>query len=97
MNGFTNPIEALEHYKTNCTQYGLIISDILMPVMTGFNLLKNIKKIDATISFFLRSAHDIIEVSEIEVIKIDGFIQKLIRIKEFLFTIEKHFIIIPIP
>jgi DNA-binding NtrC family response regulator len=97
VNGFTNPIEALEHYKTNCTQYGLVISDVLMPGMTGFNLLKNIKKIDATISFFLMSAYDIIEVSEIEVIKIDGFIQILIRIKEFLSTIQKHLIIIPIP
>jgi DNA-binding NtrC family response regulator len=50
--GFTNPLEALEHYKTNCNQYGLVISDIRIPGMTGFDLLKNIKNIDATISFF---------------------------------------------
>ena len=50
--GFTNPLKALEHYKTNFARYGLVISDILMPGMSGFDLLKNIKKIDNTISFF---------------------------------------------
>lgn len=94
--GFTNPLDALQHYKTNWDRYGLVISDIRMPEMTGYDLLKNIKKIDATISFFLMSAYDIIEFSEIEGIKIDGFIQKPIRIKELLATIEKHLINIPI-
>ncbi|MGE5633906.1 MAG: response regulator [Deltaproteobacteria bacterium] len=96
VTGFTNPLEALEHYKTNWKRYGLVISDIRMPGMTGFDLLKNFKKIDATISFFLMSAYDVIEFSELEGIKIDGFIQKPIRIKELLSTIEKHLINIPI-
>ena len=42
------------------------------------------------------SEYDIIEFSELEGIKIDGFIQKPIRIKELLSTIEKHLINIPI-
>ncbi len=96
VTGFTNPLEALEHYKTNWNRYGLVISDIRMPGMTGFDLLKNIKKIDATICFFLISAYDTIDFSELEGIKIDGFIQKPIRIKELLSTIEKHLINIQI-
>ena len=96
VTGFTNPLEALEHYKTNWNRYGLVISDMRMPGMTGFDLLKNIKKIDATICFFLMSAYDTIDFSELEGIKIDGFIQKPIRIKELLSTIEKHLINIPI-
>jgi DNA-binding response OmpR family regulator len=67
-----------------------------MPGMSGFDLLKDIKKIDATISFFLMSANDTINFSEIEGIKIDGLIQKPIRIKEFLSIIEKHLINIQI-
>ena len=90
VTGFTNPLEALEHYKTNWNRYGFVISDIRMPGMTGFDLLKNIKKIDKTISFFLMSAYDTINFSELEGIKIDGFIQKPIRIKELLSTIENH-------
>ena len=42
--GFTNPREALEHYKTNCAQYGLVISDIRMPGMTGFDFAKEYQK-----------------------------------------------------
>lgn len=95
VNGFTNPIEALEHYKTNCDQYGLVIADIRMSVMTGFDLLKNIKKIDATISCFLMSAYDTIEFSELEDIKIDGFIKKPIILKVLLSTIEKYLIKYP--
>ncbi|MGZ5491840.1 MAG: response regulator [Nitrososphaeraceae archaeon] len=93
---FTNPLKALEHYKKNFARYGLVIADILMPGMSGFDLLKDIKKIDATISFFLMSANDTINFSEIEGIKIDGFIQKPVRIKEFLSILEKHFISIQI-
>ena len=83
--GFTNPLDALQHYETYRDRYGLVISDTGIPEMTGmtwYDLLKNIKKIDATISFFLMSAYDIIQFSELEGIKIDGFIQKPIRIKE---------------
>jgi DNA-binding NtrC family response regulator len=50
--GFTNPLKALEHCKTSFAQYGLVISDILMPGISRFDLLKDIKKIDATISIF---------------------------------------------
>ena len=86
---FTNPLNALEDYKLNCAQYGLVISDIQMPEMTGFDLLKNIRKINVNISILLMSAYDIIDFSELDGIKIDGFMQKPITIRELLSTIEK--------
>ena len=42
------------------------------------------------------SEDDIIEFSELEGIKIDGFIQKPIRIKVLLSTLEKHLNNIPL-
>jgi hypothetical protein len=38
------------------------------------------------------SAYDVIEFSELDGLKIDGFIQKPIRIKELLSILEKHLI-----
>jgi two-component system, cell cycle response regulator CpdR len=36
--GFTDPLLALEHFRINCKNYMLIISDIRMPRMNGFEL-----------------------------------------------------------
>ena len=83
---FTNSVKALEHYKLNCVQYGLVISDIRMPEMNL--ILRDIRKINVNISILLMSAYDIIDFSELDGIKIDGFMQKPITIR-VLSTIEK--------
>ena len=43
--GFTDPLLALEHFQINSDQYGLVISDLRMPAMNGYEFIKNIKKI----------------------------------------------------
>ena len=53
--GFTNPLKALEDYKENYDQYRMVISDIRMPEMNGFDLVKNVKKINTNISIILIS------------------------------------------
>jgi DNA-binding NtrC family response regulator len=63
--GFTNPLKALEHYKKNYDQYGIVISDIRMPEMDGFDLVKNLKKIDTNISIILMSAYVNIDYSQL--------------------------------
>ena len=62
-----------------------------MPEMNGFDLLKNIKKFNATVSFYLMSAYDTVDFSELQDVKIDEFIQKPIQIKKLLSIIEKNF------
>ena len=88
--GFTNPINALDHYKRNYDQYGLVISDIQMPEMNGFDLVKNLKKIDTNILIILMSAYDTIDYSQLNGITINEFLQKPIKIIELLSTVEKH-------
>ncbi len=94
--GFTNPLEALEHYKKNYDQYGMVISDISMPEMNGFDLVKNLKRIDTNILIILMSAYVNIDYSQLNDITINAFIQKPIQIKELLSTVEKHLINIKI-
>jgi DNA-binding response OmpR family regulator len=48
--GFTDPILALEHFKLNSKDYGLVISDIRMPAMNGFEFIRKVKEIDSSSS-----------------------------------------------
>jgi DNA-binding NtrC family response regulator len=41
--GFTDPVVALNHFQMNSEQYRLVISDIRMPVINGYQFIKKIK------------------------------------------------------
>jgi DNA-binding response OmpR family regulator len=43
---FSNPKEALDEFSKNSKKYDLLILDLMLPFMDGFDLLKEIKKID---------------------------------------------------
>ena len=43
---FTDPLVALENFRGEAGQYDIIILDIKMPNMNGFELYRQIKKID---------------------------------------------------
>jgi DNA-binding NtrC family response regulator len=88
--GFTNPLKALEDYQKNYDQYGMVISDIRMPQMNGFDLVKNVKKINTNISIILMSAYENIDYSQLNDITINEVIQKPIKIMELLFKVEKY-------
>ena len=40
VSAFTDPIRALEDFKTNCKNCSLILSDIRMPGMNGYELIR---------------------------------------------------------
>jgi CheY-like chemotaxis protein len=42
---FTSPIEALEHFKLNYNNFALVLSDIGMPGMTGFEFIRRVRQI----------------------------------------------------
>ena len=90
---FTDPLLALEHLKTNSKSYGLVLVDIRMPAMNGFELVKKIKSMHPTIKILLMSAFEFndIELSKaLTSIKIDGYVQKPVSTKELINIIEKH-------
>ncbi len=54
---FCNPIDALEEYRKNSSQYYLAILDLGLPQMDGFDLLKKLKEIK-TIPIIISTARD---------------------------------------
>jgi DNA-binding NtrC family response regulator len=90
---FTDPLLALEHLKTNSESYGLVLADVRMPAMNGFELVKKIKSMHPTIKLLLMSAFEFNDRDLSKVltsIKIDGYIQKPVSTKQLINIIEKH-------
>ena len=56
---FTEPQLALEHFKTNKDFYALVISDLRMPVINGFQLLKTVKDLNPEVRTVLITAFDV--------------------------------------
>jgi DNA-binding NtrC family response regulator len=89
---FTDPGSTSQHFKINAAIYGLIMSDIKMPRMDGFEFVSNVKKIRPDIKVFLMSQIRDIEYSNFlpPTTKIDEFIQKPISIEMLDTIIKKH-------
>jgi two-component system, cell cycle response regulator CpdR len=79
---FTEPQLALEHFKTNKNSYALVISDLRMPVINGFQLLKTVKDLKPEVRTVLITAFEVEHKLFQEYTKneiIDGFAQKPIN------------------
>lgn len=62
---FSRPEESLEYFKNNKDSVHLIISDKSMPRMRGIELLKEIRKIDKEIPFFILTGYTTTEDDEV--------------------------------
>ena len=81
---FTDPIIALEHFKINSSSYGLVISDLRMPVINGLQLLKTIKDLNPNVKTILMTAFDVEDKLFQEYCKkdiVNSFFKKPIRLE----------------
>ncbi|MGA7900749.1 MAG: response regulator [Nitrososphaeraceae archaeon] len=79
VSSFTDPSLALEEFSKKPSDYELVISDIRMPSMNGYEFVKQIKKINPKVNVILMTAFEIEDKefhSILPSIKIDGFLQK---------------------
>ena len=84
---FTDPLLALEHFRINHKDYSLIISDIRMPIMNGFQFVSEARKINPKIKILLMTAFEINDKEFAQVLpkpKIDGLIRKPATSKQIL-------------
>lgn len=90
---FNDPILALGYFKENAKKFALIITDAMMPGMSGIELLVKIKEISPDIKSFLMTSFEINAIkSEIvkNALEISEIIQKPIPLKELVTSVNKH-------
>jgi DNA-binding NtrC family response regulator len=91
---FTDAFAALKHFKSNSKAYRIIISDIRMPGMNGYEFVKQAKKINPQIKIMLMSAFEIVNTEFSNVmpdVKIDAFIQKPFSLDTLRNTIHEKY------
>jgi DNA-binding NtrC family response regulator len=81
VEGFNDPLKALDECKINHEKYVLIISDVRMPKMSGIELVKQISEIDNDIKVILMTAFDVTG-EELKEVKIQKFLNKPIYLKK---------------
>ena len=91
--GFTDPNLALEHFRINCKDYILVVSDIRMPGMNGFEFVRKLREISPAIKVLLMSAFEV-NSTELSIglggTKIEGFIQKPISLRKLSSIVQKQ-------
>jgi response regulator RpfG family c-di-GMP phosphodiesterase len=92
--GFTNPLQALEYFQNNSGDIDLVLSDIRMQKMNGYELVKRIKAIRPETRVVFMTALEFNEdMSKIlPPIKIDGFMLKPGSLANLVNTIESIFL-----
>ena len=87
--GFDDPLKALEHLYTHHSEYSLVLSDIRMPGIDGFQLTKLIHQTDREIKIICMSAFEFYD-SDLKATLIDEFVKKPIHITDLINVIKKH-------
>jgi CheY-like chemotaxis protein len=96
VDSFTDPLLALQNFKEEAGMYNMIILDIKMPEMNGFELYRQIKKIDDKVKVcFLTASEMYYDAYEdiFNTLDVKCFIQKPIENKELIDRLNKIMII----
>jgi DNA-binding response OmpR family regulator len=96
VDSFTDPLVALENFRGEAGQYDMIILDIKMPNMNGYELYRQIKKIDDKAKVCFLTAGEMYYGVYTDIFnRLDRiyFIQKPIENKELIDRLNKIMII----
>jgi CheY-like chemotaxis protein len=92
--GFTDPLQALEYFQNNSNNVDLVLSDIRMRKLDGYELVKKIKAIHPQTKVVFMTALEFNEElsKTLPSIKIDGFLLKAGSLENLVNTIKTVFL-----
>lgn len=93
VDGFGDPVRALEHFKDNHEQYLLVLTDVNMPNMTGFELATALLKIKPMIKIVIMTAFDITPrdlETLLPIVKYDDLLIKPFKLVEICTAVKRQ-------
>jgi two-component system response regulator ChvI len=92
VHAFSDPLAALQHIEQGCRECEVLISDVRMPKMNGFQLAKRIRQLRPTMKLVIMTAFDI-NKSEFESVfpstPIDSVLRKPFHPSRLIAIVEK--------
>jgi len=89
--GFLNPTAAFEHFKQNPRAYQMVVTDIRMPAMNGFQLSRKIRSISPDVKIVLMTGFEM-SLDELKTVlpslQVNGLIEKPITLEKFRNTVR---------
>ena len=89
VRAFTNPTEAFEDFKLHNEEYGVIITDIRMPEMSGIELIKGVNQINKNVKVFLMTAFEL-KNEELQELRMNEFLNKPIYTQRLVEMVKKY-------
>ena len=86
---FLNPEEALQEFEANHVNYKLVISDVKMSPISGFEFIKKLRDIDPRIKVVLTTAFEI-EGNRLTEVHTDEFFNKPVRMDYLVQLVKKY-------
>jgi CheY-like chemotaxis protein len=96
VNAFNDPLLALDHFRRHSHDYKIVISDMILPSMSGLEFIKNIRIMNPEIVTYIITALDNIQdtnkdlLYDSTVIELDGIIHKPILLDDLCRSVGKR-------
>lgn len=92
VDGFTDPVAALDHFRANALDYALILTDIRMPEISGAELARRAKKIKPGVKVMIMTAFEVDRdlKQAVPTIESSGFLRKPFHTADVCVAVKRH-------
>ncbi|MCI0560721.1 MAG: response regulator [Nitrososphaera sp.] len=78
VHAFSDPIRAIQHVEDGCSECKVLVSDVRMPHMTGFQLIRRVKDLKPDMKVVLMTAFEV-NMKEFESVFTSTTVDNVIR------------------